>query len=79
MKIDSSTRPPRGPGTKPGEYMGMAGKPAAVFFVLVPLLVPFYSRQVHLVYWAKLAKHLQSGRFYAGIAALGPKEPHNGN
>ena len=31
------------------------------------------------MYLAKLAKHLQSGRLYAGYAALGSKEPHNGN
>ena len=41
--------------------------------------MPFYSWQVHFVRWAELAKHLQSGGFYAGNAALGLKEPHNGN
>ena len=40
--------------------------------------MPFYSWQVHFLHWAELAKDLQSGRFYAGNAALGPKEPHNG-
>ena len=39
----------------------------------------FYSWKFYLVYWAKLVKRLQSGRCYAGIAALGPKEPHKGN
>ena len=31
------------------------------------------------MYLAELAKRLQSGRFYAGNAALGPKETHNDN
>ena len=30
------------------------------------------------MYWAELAKHLQSGGCYAGTAALGYKEHHNG-
>ena len=51
-----------------------------VFFDPFLLKVPLYSLRVHFVYWAELAKHLQSGGFYAGnAAALGPKEPHNGN
>ena len=41
-------------------------------------MVSFYSLQVHFVYWAELAKNLQSGGFNAGTAALCPKEPNNG-
>ena len=41
--------------------------------------MPFYSLQVYFLYFAELAKHLQSGGFYAGNAALGSNEPHNGN
>ena len=43
------------------------------------LKVPFYSWQVHFLYLAELAKHLLSGGFYAGNAALGFNEPNNGN
>ena len=45
----------------------------------VLLKVPFYSWQVHFVYLAELAKHLQSGFFNAGNAAPGSNKPHNGN
>ena len=34
---------------------------------------------MHFLFLAELAKRLQSGGFYAGNAALGSNEPHNGN